>query len=678
MAPSDNVFDILELTQLIANDLSQHDLFFCCLVNKHFFKVFTPLLWHSITIHPNDAILKFQSPEGRNGLLRNGHLIRVLRAYDPIALEPFVEFGTTCTNLVSLDVNHSTHHYTGNVTVTRTSEMLLKGRRRGSIGAGQKQISLPSMFSVNTSSIGSGLFGASIPTSSGLFGASTPTSSGLFDAPAPRPFGSSSAPISTGSGSSSAFASVTAGFAPSARARSNAERLRDGETYLVSVLERNPQLEFLVVPSYCLDCDTIVKLAGETMLSLKEFYSDADLWQQGPAINFGLGKHSITTDTSRIVAAPEAVVMVQGCLQFPGSELSHPLLNRYPRLRELQVKVSARVNHDALERIRLADRNLTYLEMGQGSPSQVAQILTLAPPLKHLMMTGYGGLHRVYANNDSTVMEAFLRHAPTLEHLETGTCDFSPDILQALLCSTPSLLILTTMEEDLGYRPYSEVELDALQIIDVPWTCTQLEVFECKILNVPRPDIVNTPLGHNLHFVLPPGPPFGPVAAEDQTPLTGTVLVAQQESHAVQRGVLRQLGRLTHLRVLCLGKYGRDYDNIEYSRLEIRGIRILAVDAYVDRNCLELSLESGLDELRGLQELEKLDVYQMAHRIGLAEVQWMVEHWPSLKSIVGLWYSEFDVEEGHNGEVEVGGSMEDSELEHVRWMRENRPDIELL
>ncbi|KAG0279481.1 hypothetical protein BGZ96_001947, partial [Linnemannia gamsii] len=547
MAASDNMFDILELTHLIANDLSQHDLFLCCLVNKQFFRAFTPHLWHSITINQNDPILKFQSPEGRTGLLRNGHHIRVLRAYDPIALESFVAFGTTCTNLVSLDVTHSIQLYAGDSTTIRTSEMLSKGRRKGSIGVGQVRVSGPPMFGVATSSTGSGFFSAS--------------------------------------------ASSTAGVAsPSAIVHSHAERQRDGETYLISVLERNPQLEFLVVPSHCLDCEVIVKVAGETLLSLEEFYSDADLWQREPTTCFQFHKESTTSDTGRIITGPEGVV--EGCLKPTEGKLSHPLLYNYPRLKELQLEISARVNHNALERIRLVNRRFNFLVITEGLPSQVIQVLTLAPPLKHLTVKGDDGHHRAYADNDSTVKVAYLRHALTLEHLDTASYDFSPDILQALLCSTPSLRTLTTMEEDLGCRPFMEVELDALRIINSPWACTQLEVFECKILNVPRPDIVDTPVvNHVFNRVLPPGPPLGPAVAGDQPPLTGAMLAAQQESHAVQRGVLRQLGRLTHLRVFRLGRCSRDWDEVEYSRLEIRGIRTMAVDSYFDRNCLEFSLE---------------------------------------------------------------------------------------
>ena len=72
-----------------------------------------------------------------------------------------------------------------------------------------------------------------------------------------------------------ASTSVTSGsLYLSKRVRSNSQLQNDGETYLVSVLERNPQLEFLIVPSHCLDCQSIVKIAGESLLLLKELYSE--------------------------------------------------------------------------------------------------------------------------------------------------------------------------------------------------------------------------------------------------------------------------------------------------------------------------------------------------------------------------------------------------------------------
>ncbi|KAF8926592.1 hypothetical protein BGZ58_011062, partial [Dissophora ornata] len=52
--------------------------------------------------------------------------------------------------------------------------------------------------------------------------------------------------------------------------------------------------------------------------------------------------------------------------------------------------------------------------------------------------------------------------------------------------------------------------------------------------------------------------------------------------------------------------------------------------------CLEMTLESGLAQLKRLKNLGVLDVQMMAQRIGLKEVQWMTQNWPKLQVIQGL------------------------------------------
>lgn len=75
-------------------------------------------------------------------------------------------------------------------------------------------------------------------------------------------------------------------------------------------------------------------------------------------------------------------------------------------------------------------------------------------------------------------------------------------------------------------------------------------------------------------------------------------------------------------------------------------------------SCLPLSLESGLHLMSELKELVELNVEQMAHRIGLEEVQWMVAHWPRLRKIIGL---------------NIKGEMNEA----IEWLKKTRPWIEL-
>lgn len=139
MTTQDKVFDILELATLIADELTQHDLALCCLVNFHCYNTFTPHLWHSITFRNHDPVTKFLSPSGCAGLIRNGHHIRVLRSSDLEILDPFVKSGSTCTNLVCLDTDRKAGSHMGTPRGTsigvRSAASIATGRR-GYVGEG--------------------------------------------------------------------------------------------------------------------------------------------------------------------------------------------------------------------------------------------------------------------------------------------------------------------------------------------------------------------------------------------------------------------------------------------------------------------------------------------------------------------------------------------------------------
>ncbi|KAF9136279.1 hypothetical protein BGX30_011286 [Mortierella sp. GBA39] len=689
MTPSDNVFDIPELTKLIADDLSQHDLAFCCRVNKTFFNTFTPHLWHSITIHPNDFIPKFKTPESRAGLLRNGHHIRVLRSPSLGLLEPFLEYGKTCINLVSLDTQYFywTFDQAPGAAPTRRSiammsSLALKPTWAGlGVPAATTGFGAPAAFGFGagtTPAIGFGASAAAAPAAT-RFGASVTGEfhgygATLLSSPAPTAVAIASEPSPSSSSSINTNSKAVKSVAVA------------GEAILLTLLAQNPHLEYLSLPSYCLEKEDVVALVGESLLSLKELRSQSESPGQGgpwcaregaKVARFSLFDRPVIYDGMRSVSAfmghirPSAGAGVVGREVGDMSPAAWALVNKYPRLRDLQLDLVATINREELDALRaVTDSNLTYLEIDVSRVNFVEQIcrqvLVNTPGegsfLTSIKLASWGSGGELLFDN--TVMDAFLRHAPTLEYIDVSGCRFCAETLQALLDNGPRLKSVKTMEDDLGYRPSLETELDFMGAIQHLWRCEMLEVFECKIVNVPRPDVFVTEIEPELDLSqwTPPPPAF--------TLETPPSPLAVQESHTFQRLLLKNLGRCTHLRKLWLGTFGNNRNDIEYSYLDLKGLRRMVVDGYIQTSCLELSLASGLDELSGLEELEELVVARMAHRIGLAEVKWMVEHWPRLRRIYGLEYYDCDDRLLDDEEEE-----ERVVPECIVWLRENRPDI---
>ncbi|KAF9898713.1 hypothetical protein BX616_003691 [Lobosporangium transversale] len=75
---------------------------------------------------------------------------------------------------------------------------------------------------------------------------------------------------------------------------------------------------------------------------------------------------------------------------------------------------------------------------------------------------------------------------------------------------------------------------------------------------------------------------------------------------------------------------------------------------------LLLTLDTELGLWKDLKSLEVLDVTEIHHHIGLEEVRWMSEHWPSIRMIKGL-----------------KRASDIAEPESVRWLEEKRPAIVL-
>jgi len=159
--------------------------------------------------------------------------------------------------------------------------------------------------------------------------------------------------------------------------------------------------------------------------------------------------------------------------------------------------------------------------------------------------------------------------------------------------------------------------MDVVESVE-DWVCLGLETFKCYIGGVPRPDIT---------------------AKKNGRPLTGIynngARYSMSESNTIQRRVLAQLGRLTKLREVTLGKDVVDYEGGNHeAHWDEQGMEgeYYSFDRYElgsQYQCLTMSLQVGLGELMNLKCLRRLTLEKMSLGMGgEAEQSWMKENWP--------------------------------------------------
>ncbi|KAF8959465.1 hypothetical protein BGZ46_001753 [Entomortierella lignicola] len=231
---------------------------------------------------------------------------------------------------------------------------------------------------------------------------------------------------------------------------------------------------------------------------------------------------------------------------------------------------------------------------------------------------------------------SLVQHASTLTSLDVIYCGgFASRDIQFLLSNASQLKRFWTSTEG-EMIEHSDAELNATDIEQSEWICTSLEIFGVVINGIPRPDIMT----HQ------DGSPFIRKAPD----------MTREKGRALQLTVYRHLGSLTALRELRLGHGERDWGNENKFWVDEDEQTVYDVNQY---ECLEMTLDTGLDMLSELKQLEVLDVTLMSHRIGIKEVQWMSENWPKLKKVSGLIY------------------FDEPMPKCATWLQENRPDIEV-
>ncbi|KAF9104670.1 hypothetical protein BGX27_009997 [Mortierella sp. AM989] len=232
---------------------------------------------------------------------------------------------------------------------------------------------------------------------------------------------------------------------------------------------------------------------------------------------------------------------------------------------------------------------------------------------------------------ESLSCEALLKHSKTLEvlHMTWWESLSTSKYLLQILSSCHKLHTFSTLErhkDDSRLITYLEAN-EFIQSDDrsddtiIPWPCeSSLKIFKARIIDIPRPDLVVFVNGRPI--------PFG---------LNETYA---GEGRYLQQQVYRRLATFVHLEELCLGgTFHEDRPFFQY-------------------NCLEMTLESGLGLLEGLKELRKLEITYMQQCIGVKDVQWMVQHWPKLRVVKGLY-------------------DQDDNLEAATWLKDHYPGIEV-
>ncbi|KAG0036982.1 hypothetical protein BGZ82_003344 [Podila clonocystis] len=174
-------------------------------------------------------------------------------------------------------------------------------------------------------------------------------------------------------------------------------------------------------------------------------------------------------------------------------------------------------------------------------------------------------------------VQAIPQHYSTLTEftMEIGTGDDS--FLVDIMVFSPNLSKLVTIKnsDTIAYRP---------------WACEEsLETLQIKIDGIPFMGDEKLPMHHKVYG---------------------------------------RLARLTNLQVLWLGHTPTIRDG-ESAGGETEGD--------VQEECLQMTLESGLAALGTLTKLRQLNLFDVYHDIGVADIRWMVESWPRLEKIWGLY-----------------------------------------
>ncbi|KFH73462.1 hypothetical protein MVEG_00678 [Podila verticillata NRRL 6337] len=693
-----------EIIAYILARIQRHDIFSCVLVSKAWFQIFGPKIWREVVLYRKHSGDLLYDPTRRYffqaGLARNGHWVQTFwsdfyAVLDLIVVDASLPLATSAS--LNAALAQEVHRHQGPKVLCCNLSTIYLGDTELPY---EPESSFPSSSSFSSSSQ------TLLPQASGQL---TPTnlttgspSPDILDALTTMALASPPPTVVSFS-----LEAHTPPPTPPSQQHTSAYQPKSGRVLinlLVQVLKANPLLKSLdiraplitghgddwsrhrsavpgVLRRILKECSTNVQELALWFPVLDDIESDSeddeDMGHNQYANGDDFSEESESDDQS--------LHELLGTMALKSIELVHPVsdfytilsfLARCPSLesiylRDLGKDFDCEVFSSALRR---NCRHLCRLEIDWFSGESDQDIA-------HLINSSFSGWKYLRLDNPDgfgpLATRAVMRHAHCLEQLLVPDCGgFHSQDLQRFLTYAPNLWNVEGTTSNEYNRMPNDVRISALDLAGSKWACQRLQRLVLVIDHIPRPLI-------RCRY---DGRPF----TEEFMPAhlrPGQPYITLAESHSLQKDVCSQLGSLHQLEELILGhvmepepKFILDMEDYH----DFDGLTHRYVARGYQYECLELTLESGLDLLSELRSLRVLNVTRMAHRIGVKELEWMNVHWPKLKKIVGLVRKprqrglvvdeedevledeEFDEENDEDDE-------EDLEIERVRKWAEEHP-----
>ncbi|KAG0232835.1 hypothetical protein BGW42_007844 [Actinomortierella wolfii] len=353
-------------------------------------------------------------------------------------------------------------------------------------------------------------------------------------------------------------------------------------------------------------------------------------------------------------------------------------------------------NRDVVRETRLPFNNITslILEDVNCDPELVLNLTSRFPALQRLSLKDASEFYP----DPTTFPEVLARHCPHLRWLDISnqeTMTGRQDQSQRANRATPAEVSQKGAPMEDGWPKAASLKAaEAAQVGKGGWWACSRSLESLTI------DIVYTPWSNRqvrqfLHDLMKAGP--GNQLSSKSLPLSSSFhtteadgddnwmsttnlskigLLLTDKKHA-RNVAYQQLGRLINIRVLCVGSYEPDPEDVEagdegYEEVEGASTSLSALNLLQDpQPWIDFSLASGLDHLRELKKLREISFIRIGrppeHHVEQAELEWMLKHWPNLRIFEGLDQRNEDEEEGIDEEEPVN--------ELVAWLSQKRPDI---